>query len=141
MLGADLCWPCLVAVASDWGGVLVLLVVVVWVSVRERLWISTHLADEVQAGTLSQEDYAVVRSYVGRVAARLSALFGGDLRRWWDLGRFYRLATELAFNKQRLTHFPGEEDTRARVEQLRGQVRAMTNETTGANDQNVKRKT
>jgi hypothetical protein len=65
----------------------------------------------------------------------LGALFGGDFRRWWDLGRFYQLATELAFNKQRLTHFPAEEDTRARVEQLRNQVRAM------ANEQNVKRET
>jgi RsiW-degrading membrane proteinase PrsW (M82 family) len=135
MLGAELCWPCLVTVASDWGGVLILLVVVIWVSVRERLWISTYLADEVQLGTLSQEDYAEVRSYVGRVAARLGALFGGDFRRWWDLGRFYQLATELAFNKQRLDHFPAEEDTRARVVQLRNQVRAM------ADDQNVKRKT
>jgi RsiW-degrading membrane proteinase PrsW (M82 family) len=125
MLGAELCWPCLVAVASDWGGALILLVVVIWVSVREWRWISTYLADEVQSGTLSQEDYAVVRSYVGRVAARLSALVGGDFRRWWDLGRFYQLATELAFNKQRLTHFPAEEDTRARVVELRNQVRAM----------------
>ena len=131
-LGAELCWPCLVTVASDWGGVLLLLVVVIWASARERLWISTYLADEVQLGTLSQEDYAVVRSYVGRVVARLGALFGGDFRRWWDLGRFHQLATELAFNKQRLNCFPAEEDTRARVVRLRGQVRAMAN---------VKRKT
>jgi RsiW-degrading membrane proteinase PrsW (M82 family) len=135
MLGAELCWPCLVTVASDWGGVLILLVVVIWASVREQLWISTFLADEVQLGTLSQGDYAVVRSYVKRVAVRVNTLFSGDFRRWWNLGRFYRLATELAFNKRRLIHFPAEEDTRARVMRLRSQVRAM------ASDGKVKRKT
>jgi len=122
MLGAELCWPCLVAVASDWGGVLILFVVIIWASVREQRWISTFLADEVQLGTLSQEDYAVVSSYVKRVAVQVSTLFNGDFRRWWNLGRFYRLATELAFNKRRLNHFPAEEDTRARVVQLRRQV-------------------
>jgi len=118
----DLCWPCLITFASDWGGVLILFGVIVWASVREQRWIVTFLADEVERGTLSQDDYVVVCSYVKRVAVRANALFSGDFRRWWDLGRYYRLATELAFNKHRLTHFPAEEDTQARVAQLRRQV-------------------
>ena len=122
ILGAELYWPCLIAFASDWGGVLILLAVVIWTSVREQRWIVTFLADEVELDTLSQEDYDVVCSYIRRVAARANALFSGDFRRWWDLGRYYRLATELAFTKRRLTHFPAEEDTRARIVQLRRQV-------------------
>ena len=59
----------------------------------------------------------------------------GKLDNLRNLGRFYRLATELAFNKRRLTHFPAEEDTRARVVELRRQVGEMTD------DQNVERKT
>jgi hypothetical protein len=102
--------------------------VVVWTSVREQRWIATHLADEVELGTLGQEDYAAVCSYTRRVALRVNALFGGDFRRWWDLGRYYRLATELAFNKRRLIHFPAEEDTQARIVQLRNQVKAMAND-------------
>ncbi len=128
MLGAELCWPCLITFASDWGGVLILLAVITWASVREQRWIVTFLADEVGLGTLSQEDYAVVCSYTRRVAVRASALFGGDFRHWLDLGRCHRLATELAFNKRRLTHFPAEKDTQARVVQLRRQVRGMTDE-------------
>jgi hypothetical protein len=53
---------------------------------------------------------------------RAEALFGGEFRRWWDLGRYYRLATKLAFNKRRLVHFPTERDTRAEVVLLRKQV-------------------
>jgi RsiW-degrading membrane proteinase PrsW (M82 family) len=126
-LGAELCWPCLIAFASDWGGVLILLSVIICASVREQRWIVNFLADEVELGTLSQDDYAVVCSYTRRVAVRANALLSGDLKRWWNLGRYYRLATELAFTKRRLTRFPEEEDTRARVVQLRKQVRKMIN--------------
>jgi len=123
--GAELRWPCLIAFASDWGGVFILLAVIVWASAQERRRIATFLAEEVEQGTLSQDDYAVVCSYVGRVAARTNALLSGDFRRWWNLGRYHRLATELAFNKHRLTQFPQEKDTQTRVVQLRRQVREM----------------
>jgi RsiW-degrading membrane proteinase PrsW (M82 family) len=66
MLGAELCWPFLVAVASDWGGVLILLVVVIWVSVRERLWISTYLADEVRGALLRRAGGGAVGRAVRR---------------------------------------------------------------------------
>ncbi|MFQ6101633.1 MAG: PrsW family intramembrane metalloprotease [Anaerolineae bacterium] len=120
--GGELLWPCLIAFVSDWGGVLILLAIIVWASVREQRWIATFLADEVSIGTLSQDDYAVVCSYLKRVAVRANALFSSNLGRWWDLGRYYRLATELAFNKRRLAHLPAEKDTQARVVQLRRQV-------------------
>ena len=127
-LGAELCWPCLITFASDWGGVAVLLGIIIWASVREQRWIATYLAGEVELGTLSQRDYTTVCSYLERVAARANVLFGGDLKRWRELGRFYRLATELAFNKRRLARFPAEKDTQARVVQLRKQVREMAND-------------
>jgi RsiW-degrading membrane proteinase PrsW (M82 family) len=122
---ADLCWPCLITFASDWGGVMVLFGVIIWASVREQRWIVTYLADEIPSGTLSQEDYEEVCSYLRRVAARAEALFSGDLRRWWDLGRYHRLATKLAFNKRRLVLFPAEKDTQGRVVLLRRQVREL----------------
>ncbi len=128
-LGAELYWPCLITFVSDWGGVLILLGIIVWASVREQRWITAFLSDEVELGTLSQDDYDAVCSYIRRVAVRANALFSGDFKRWWNLGRYYRLATELAFSKRRLTHFPAEEDTQARVARLRGQVRAMTGDT------------
>ena len=121
-LGTELYWPCLIAFVSDWGGVLILLGVIIWASVREQRWIVTFLADEVKSGTLSQDDYAVVCSYVKRMAERTNTLLRGNVRRWWDLGHYYRLATELAFNKHRLTQFPAEKETQARIVQLRKQV-------------------
>ncbi len=122
VLGAALCWPCLITFIADWGGVLVLLGVVIWASVREQQWIINFLIAEVEAGTMGRGDYDIICSYLKRVTVRANALFSGDLRRWWDLGHYYRLATELAFDKRRLTLFPDETDTRARIVQLRKQV-------------------
>ena len=126
--GAELYWPCLVAFASDWGGALILFAIIVWTSVREQRWITTYLVEEVEVGTLSQKDYDVVCSYLERVAVRMNALFSGDFKRWWSLGRYHRLATELAFNKRRLARFPEERDTQTHIVELRRQVAVLGNE-------------
>jgi len=131
-LGADLGWPCLVALISDWGGVLVLLVMVVWSTLRERQWIVTYLVGEVAEGTLSQAEYRTTSSSISRLSEQAAALFSGDLRRWWALRRYHRLATELAFSKHRLARFPGEEETRARADRLREQVRGLGDRLIGA---------
>jgi RsiW-degrading membrane proteinase PrsW (M82 family) len=121
-LGGEFVWPCLVAFASDWGGVALLLGVLIWFSVRERRWIDDCLDEEVERGTLSQMDYQVISSYMARLMGRAQALLNGDLQRWWKLGRFYWLATELAFNKHRLIRFPQEKDTQESIQRLREQV-------------------
>ena len=81
------------------------------------------LAEEVTEETLSRDDYETVSSSLTRMAVRATALLSGDFERWWHLGRYHRLATELAFSKHRLDRFPGEEETRARVIRLRRQVK------------------
>jgi RsiW-degrading membrane proteinase PrsW (M82 family) len=121
-LAAELVWPCFVAVISDWGGVILLLVIVIAVSVRERRWIVTYLREEVDRGILSARLFTQTASYGGRLAERAAALFSGDVRRWWELGLCYRLATELAFAKRHLAECPGEHGTAERVEQLRREV-------------------
>ncbi len=124
-LGAELGWPCLFAFISNWGGAAFLLAVIVWSSVRERRWIERWLEDEVTRGTLSQDDYEVIASSPARVTERTAALLSGDLERWRTLGRYYRLATELAFSKRRSSRFPEEQGADERVERLREQVEAL----------------
>mgnify|MGYP001497527777 CR=1 FL=1 len=124
-LGAELGWPCLFAFISNWGGAAFLLAVIVWSSIRERRWIERWLEDEVTRGTLSRDDYEVIGSSTARVAERAAALLSGDLERWRTLGRYYRLATELAFTKRRRSRFPEEVDTGERVDRLRERVEAL----------------
>jgi len=121
-LSGSVCWPLLVSLLVDWGGVVTLLAIVLWTSARERAWIVRHLAEEVQVGTLSRRDYWIVQSYWRRVGERLRTLLGGDFRRWWLLGRYYRLATELAFAKHRLVTFGWEQDGVLRLERLRREL-------------------
>ena len=123
-LGAELGWPCLFAFLSDWGGVAVLVGVLVWSSVREQGWIEVWLDGEIERGTLSRADYEVISSKLGRLSERGQALLSGDFTGWWRLGEYYRLATELAFSKRRLSRFPDEEDAERRVERLRERVKA-----------------
>jgi hypothetical protein len=125
-LGAEFGWPCLIAFASDWGGVALLLGVLVWCSVRERRWIERWLGEEVERGTLSREDYEAAASHMARLVARAQALLSGDLQRWWKMGRYHRLVTELAFSKRRLGRFPDDEGAEERVGRLRAQVEEMT---------------
>jgi len=122
VLGAELGWPCMVALASNWAGVLTLLLVLAWTSVRERRWIEQWLNEEVDRGVLTQEEYAVALSQVSRVTERVQALMEGDFRRWQQLGRFHRLAAKLAFNKQRASRFPDDVRAEERVERLRAEV-------------------
>lgn len=121
-LGAELVWPCLFAVASDWGGVLILLVVIVWTSAREKRWIIEFLEGEIERGTFSREEYETISSYSARLAERTEALLSGDMERWWRLGRYYRLATELAFSHRRLSRFPDEKGMEERVDALRARL-------------------
>ncbi|HEY75357.1 MAG TPA: PrsW family intramembrane metalloprotease [Thermoflexia bacterium] len=119
------CWPLLFSFVSDWGGVLMLFAIIVWASVRERAWIAQYLKDEVQRGTISEADYRVIQSYWARVRERTWTLLRGDVVRWWRLGKYYRLATELAFAKHRRSDFKRERETHRRIQRLRRQLRAL----------------
>jgi RsiW-degrading membrane proteinase PrsW (M82 family) len=121
-LAGEICWPLLVSLMADWGGAVALFAVIVWTSSRERAWIRRYLAEEINFGTIGQHEYQVVSSYWRRVGERLQALMRGDLYRWWRLGRYYRLATELAFAKRRWIAFGRDPDTGLQIEKLRRQL-------------------
>jgi RsiW-degrading membrane proteinase PrsW (M82 family) len=100
-LAGDVCWPLVVGLINDWGGVIVLFLVVLLSWDRERGWIVGELRAEVKEGTLLRDEYLTVASYTRRVAAQWRALrvYGlGEARR---VRKFQQVATELAFAKRR----------------------------------------
>ncbi len=101
---------------------LLLLGILIWSSVRERSWLVTHLKEEVGAGVISPQDYVVITSYWKRVGQRLRTLMSGQVKRWWKLGRYYRLTSELAFDKNRWSSGIKDQETARRIEQLRRDV-------------------
>ena len=110
---------------TDWGGVLVVFVVMLLCAQQEKEWITQELQEEIASGVLSRADYALTVSYRQRFVARWEALLGQSWQRWRQLGRLFHLATELAFKKYQLRTAGDGEDTRATIARLRNQIVAL----------------
>jgi RsiW-degrading membrane proteinase PrsW (M82 family) len=121
-LGAQLCWPILISLVNDWGGVMVLAVIVFLSWDRERRWITMELGEEVSAGTLSQKEYELAASYVGRVGAQRRAFSSGGVKAARRVRRLYQLMTELAFAKIRLRRASAGKTDERIVSRLRDEI-------------------
>ncbi len=128
VLASAFCWPILVSLLSDGSGALALLGLAVYLSFRERAWLVRYLPAEVELGVLSPQDYQTIVSYWRRVGERVRALMGGDIVRWWRLGKYYRLASELAFARRLEQHVGASEETSQRIRRLQWEIRALRKE-------------
>ncbi|RME84621.1 MAG: protease PrsW [Caldilineae bacterium] len=116
----------LVSIFLDWGGVLVLVLVIVLAWQQEKEWIRQHLKDEVPH-ILSQEQYALLLAHPQRLGGLIALLVGKHSRQAALEAALHRTATELAFRKHRLQVRGADADPRlvASVEELRKQVRSL----------------
>jgi RsiW-degrading membrane proteinase PrsW (M82 family) len=93
---------CLGILLSDWGGLMLILVVAIISSIHESQVIRTHLWEEVRLGRLTPDEYGTLISGRKRWGARWRVLFASGFHRWRQVGHFFDLATELAFRKHRM---------------------------------------
>jgi RsiW-degrading membrane proteinase PrsW (M82 family) len=93
---------CLGAITADWSALLLILVVATISSVREGHVIRETLWEEVALGRFTPDEYVTLTSGRKRWNARWDALFSQGFKRWRQLGRFFDLATNLAFRKHRM---------------------------------------
>ncbi|MEO6458041.1 MAG: PrsW family intramembrane metalloprotease [Chloroflexia bacterium] len=93
---------CLGALVSDYGGVLLILGVAIGSSVREGRIIRETLLEEVKLGRFTHDEYDILISGRRRWGARWKTLTSWGFKRWRQTGRFFDLATELAFRKHRM---------------------------------------
>jgi len=92
---------CLGIVASDWGGVLIIVALAIISSIKETQIIRDTLLEEISLGRLTPDEYETLISSRLRWSTRWSVLFSAGVRRWRQLGKFFDLTTELAFRKHR----------------------------------------
>jgi RsiW-degrading membrane proteinase PrsW (M82 family) len=120
LTAGNLCWFSLVA---DWGGVLVILLIVLLAWRRERELMRRHLMPEVASGLLSAQQYEVIVSR-GRRWKQTFRLLGVDDR---DKARLWRrlvsAATELAFKLEQAQN-DGDERLTQRLAALRERIAA-----------------
>lgn len=120
-LGAAASGPlCLIMPLSDWGGVWLLLAIVVWALWQEKQWIRRYLAEEVERGTLSQWQYETASSGRARFRYCVTVFFDRGPGAYRDALRFYRHCSELAYKKH---HF--ELLREARAEEMTGELREI----------------
>lgn len=125
-LAAEWSSVCLgVNILVDWGGILLLLFLVVRVLRRESRWIERGLVEEVRRGDLSQEEFLLLRSAGKRLSRRWAARRMGGPAAYRTVGRYFQCATELAFAKQHLRSLGDEQGNLARIQALRQEMATL----------------
>jgi RsiW-degrading membrane proteinase PrsW (M82 family) len=120
------------ALASDWGGILAMLVLMFWFLSRERAWLVAELQPEITSGLLTAEEYAVVVSSRRRAGVRLAALLTQGWGAYRRLGQFFAAATDLAFTKHQLNAYGEERDNAEEITRLRERLRTLRAAAKGA---------
>lgn len=105
----------------DWGGVWLLLVIILWALAQERRWIKNYLAEEVARGTLTTRQYQLACSGHQRMLFNLEMLFA----RGWRVNRcaahFFHHCSELAYKKHHQALFADAKSAEAII-RLRRQI-------------------
>jgi RsiW-degrading membrane proteinase PrsW (M82 family) len=96
------------------------ILIIVWLAVERRV-IRTELRDEVDAGTITSQEYAIIPSYFRRTAYYLRLIFTGQLPTWSRARRLHSTAVDLAVAK-RLAHRFGSPTREQRVLYLRQKI-------------------
>lgn len=116
---------CLILPFTDWGGVLLLFVIIVWAVWQERRWLRTYLREEVETGTITRRQYETACSGRARLRHRLSALFTRGAKAYLDATHFYRYCSELAYKKHHYERL-NEASTRNLTESLRDRISRLS---------------
>ncbi len=110
---------------------LYVLIIVVWLAIERRV-IRTELRDEVEAGTITPQEYAILPSYFRRTAYYLRLLLTGNLSTWATARKLHGTAVDLAVADRLARRFstPTREQRvrylREKISRLRGEVAART---------------
>jgi len=97
-----------------------IVIIIVWLAIERRA-IRDELRDEVQAGTITSQEYAIIPTYFRRTGYYLRLLFTGRLRTWFRIRKQHSTAVDLAIAK-RLAHRRGSPGSIDRVSMLRQKV-------------------
>jgi len=121
-VGTGECLGVILALTSDWGGIIVLLVVAILTWGQEKRLIRQELTEEVANGLLAAADLQALLYLSRRIGARLWTWRHKGWQAFRLLGRFFYLATELAFRKHHLRRGTADPSWTEEVQTLRLQI-------------------
>jgi RsiW-degrading membrane proteinase PrsW (M82 family) len=108
-----------------------ILIIIVWLAIERRV-IRTELRDEVAAGTITPQEYAILPSYFRRTAYYTRLLLTGNLSTWSRARKLHGAAVDLAVADRLVRRFstPTREQRvrylREKISRLRGEAAART---------------
>ncbi len=117
----------LLSLLLSWGGVLILVAIIVLAQRQEQGWISVYLADEVPT-VLTEEQYQLVLAHPQRLGKWSAIIKGVAPAQAAEQSAFHHAATELAFRKHRMACLGKEASPEllADVNRRRGQVAELS---------------
>lgn len=109
------------------------LAVIIFAIVREQRAIAEELADEAEAGVVSDEELALLGSFAARRAAYMRLAFSGDFDGWMGLRELHNRQVQLALTERRLRLAGGSDpEIAAEVGRIRASVLALKSEQSGS---------
>jgi len=100
-----------------------IVVIIVWLAIERRA-IRGELRDEVKAGTITSQEYAILPSYFRTTGYYLGLIFRGKLGKWFRARKLNATAVDLALAK-RLARRSGSPGSMDRVKMLRQKILDM----------------
>lgn len=120
---------CLVMLISDFGGILVMLIIIAWALGQESRWIKDYLTEEVEQGLLTAQQWQTASSTLGRALHGLELLSSQGISGYRAASRFYQRCAELAYKKHHYALFKHEAD-QERAARLRVEIAALSQQIT-----------
>ncbi|MEM7800593.1 MAG: PrsW family intramembrane metalloprotease, partial [Chloroflexota bacterium] len=112
---------CIPLFLNAWGGVIVLVLIIIWALVQERQWLKKYLAEEVARGTITTRQYEIAASTTGRFSHNFGLLTSGQFNRWSKSREFFTQSSRLAYANHHFEMY-SDEGSQTRLESLRHEV-------------------
>lgn len=114
---------CFLGSFLDWSGWIAMLMFVFMMVNRERKLLIQHLAEEVQLGTITLEQYKVACSPIRQSRTRLQAWKSGNRK---SVEQFFNFCGELAHKKNQYLRFGDENDNLETIQRLRNEISSLS---------------
>lgn len=114
---------CIFGTFLDWSGWIMMMLFIAWLVNRERLLLIRNLAEEVELGTLTAQQYLVACSPVRSSRTRLQAWRTANQK---QVNRFFDLCGELAHKKNQYLTMGDESGNLVIIQNLRAEIASLS---------------
>ncbi|MCA9989056.1 MAG: PrsW family intramembrane metalloprotease [Anaerolineales bacterium] len=116
---------CFILPINGWGGVLIILIIMIWALRQEQRWIREQLDSEVTGGVLTRDQFDRAQSGRKRFLHSWERFGTHGLGGYLETSRFYHRCSELAYKKVHFEHYHDQQSA-ALIDKLRGEVATLS---------------